>query len=219
MPPRTPRPAELIVLSARTRSALAQARQNLALYLEANPDVPLEDVAHTLALGRRAFDHRDAFTASSVADARRRIAASQDDPAAARIGRPAVGLLFPGSAEGYRAVASELHRNEPVYRAAVDRCLEAVADGGDRDRLRRICAGEAEMTSPARSDGPSPDAPALYWPRTVLCRTSRPRNRTPARIPRSIKRGTVARFWCRISVDREGSWLTTAATTTRSAGT
>ncbi|MBM3853477.1 MAG: type I polyketide synthase, partial [Verrucomicrobia bacterium] len=48
----------LLVVSARTPSALERAAENLALHLEANPELPLADVAWTLAVGRSAFDQR-----------------------------------------------------------------------------------------------------------------------------------------------------------------
>jgi acyl transferase domain-containing protein len=46
---------QLLTLSARTETALAQARKNLAGYLERETEVDLEDVAYTLQVGRRPF--------------------------------------------------------------------------------------------------------------------------------------------------------------------
>ncbi len=62
-------PWQLLVLSARTPSALARAAGNLADALAAQPGRNLADVAFTLAKGRRAFDHRRFVVARSVADA------------------------------------------------------------------------------------------------------------------------------------------------------
>src|SRR6185437_5443907 len=46
-------PAELLVLSAKTETALAVATQNLARHLRDNPGLSLADVAYTLQLGRK----------------------------------------------------------------------------------------------------------------------------------------------------------------------
>ncbi len=59
------RPAELLVLSARSAAALDAATQNLAAYFKSNPDANLADVAFTLEAGRRAFDHRRILVARS----------------------------------------------------------------------------------------------------------------------------------------------------------
>src|SRR3954466_4868776 len=55
------RPVELLVVSARTVPALAEASANLAHFLEVSPegDPPvLADIAHTLQVGRRGFVQR-----------------------------------------------------------------------------------------------------------------------------------------------------------------
>ena len=49
---------ELIVLSARTATALQTMRENLAQYLMEHPQVNLASVAHTLQIGRKAFEYR-----------------------------------------------------------------------------------------------------------------------------------------------------------------
>jgi len=68
-----PRPAatgpQILILSAKTRTALDAATTTLAAHLEANPDLDLRDVAFTLQMGRRAFDFRRFVLCESVAQA------------------------------------------------------------------------------------------------------------------------------------------------------
>jgi len=52
------RPWQLLVLSAKTASALESATANLAKYLAQHPDINLADVAYTLSKGRQAFNQR-----------------------------------------------------------------------------------------------------------------------------------------------------------------
>ena len=60
---------QLLVLSARTPAALGRAVENLAEHLERHPDLILADVAYTLALGRRAFEHRRWIVARTGSEA------------------------------------------------------------------------------------------------------------------------------------------------------
>src|SRR5512145_194190 len=61
-PARSPSPPaqpwQLLLLSAKTATALETAAANLDAYLQAHPDLNLADVAYTLQVGRVALDHR-----------------------------------------------------------------------------------------------------------------------------------------------------------------
>ncbi|MGZ4032193.1 MAG: type I polyketide synthase, partial [Tumebacillaceae bacterium] len=65
----TERPSQLVVLSAKTHTALETATDRLAAYLQEQPESNLADVAFTLQAGRRAFNHRRVLVARDVADA------------------------------------------------------------------------------------------------------------------------------------------------------
>jgi amino acid adenylation domain-containing protein len=62
------RPWQLLVLSARTETALAAATERLAEHLATHRDLKLPDVAWTLQVGRRAFEHRRAFLCRDSGD-------------------------------------------------------------------------------------------------------------------------------------------------------
>jgi phthiocerol/phenolphthiocerol synthesis type-I polyketide synthase E len=80
-PARTPqgatRPVQLLVLSARSSSALDRAARALANRLCEAPELPLADVAHTLRVGRRTFTHR----LVAACETREEAAAALIDPA------------------------------------------------------------------------------------------------------------------------------------------
>jgi amino acid adenylation domain-containing protein len=59
----------LLLLSARTESALEKMTGNLVDYLKNNPGVNLADVAYTLQVGRRAFSHRRMLVCSDSDEA------------------------------------------------------------------------------------------------------------------------------------------------------
>ncbi|MBB4302684.1 acyl transferase domain-containing protein/enoyl-CoA hydratase/carnithine racemase/aryl carrier-like protein [Rhodobium orientis] len=74
-PVREPAREQLFVLSARTPEQLQAQAERLADHLEAHPETAPEDVAFTLIAGRRAFEHRLALVAESLADAAARLRA------------------------------------------------------------------------------------------------------------------------------------------------
>jgi acyl transferase domain-containing protein/acyl carrier protein len=124
--PESHRP-NLLVLSARTESALAASVEKLRAFLEGNPTVHIDDAAFTLQNGRRAMPHRRFIVAADRAAA---IAALAAKPARLSIAhvdggakRPVV-LLLPGVGDHYVGMGRELYANFPSFRSEVDRCAE-----------------------------------------------------------------------------------------------
>ncbi|MEV2240431.1 SDR family oxidoreductase [Micromonospora sp. NPDC049891] len=118
------RPWQLLPLSARTTTALAQAAERLADHLEAHPDEELADVAFTLATRRRAFEQRRAVVAVDRADAVRRLRRAALAEASDTAGRPVkVAFLFPGQGTQHAGMARDLYDDDPVFRTELDRCL------------------------------------------------------------------------------------------------
>ncbi len=115
-------PAQLLLLSARTPSALASASANLAAHLAQHPELALADVAATLQLGRRAFRQRRALVVTDHAQA---IAALRSDkthsPTEALPQRPVV-FLFPDQGTQYVGMGQDLYHSQPRFRAVVDQC-------------------------------------------------------------------------------------------------
>src|SRR5690606_40571179 len=64
LPPESAAGPFLLLLSARTPGALAEATQRLAAHLDAQASIDLADVAYTLANGRKGFAQRAAWVVS-----------------------------------------------------------------------------------------------------------------------------------------------------------
>jgi len=119
------RASELLVLSAKTATALEARTRSLARHLTENPGVDLADVAYTLQVGRKGFVCRRALVCDSVADAVLSLteAASQRHAAPVRDRRaPTVAFLFPGQGAQHAFMASEIYREESRFREEVERC-------------------------------------------------------------------------------------------------
>ena len=90
---------QLLMLSARTETALDRAIVQLASYLRTNPDVNLSDVAYTLQVGRKAFPHRCVVLCENVTDALAALEGSNDGrrwKAVCDDLSPSIAFVFPG---------------------------------------------------------------------------------------------------------------------------
>jgi iturin family lipopeptide synthetase A len=164
------RPAQLLVLSARTPEALDAAADRLAGRLEEDQSLELADIAWTLQTGRREMEHRRIAVARDLVSA----AAALRDPARTASGRsqdrPSVVFLFPGLGDQSVDMARELYEREAVFREQVDLCAGKLEPWLGRD-LREVLFS-SEPWSPAvksskpdlkallRRDGGRPDDPA-----------------------------------------------------------
>ncbi|MBE4753170.1 amino acid adenylation domain-containing protein [Corallococcus sp. ZKHCc1 1396] len=130
------KPVQLLLLSAKTPAAVTQAAQRLAAHLQAHPELPLADVAHTLATGRRAFPFRKAVVATSAEEAVKALTATGAE-ATALESTPPLAFLFPGQGSQHPDMAHGLYRHAPAFRATVDACAEVLKPLLGRD-LREV---------------------------------------------------------------------------------
>lgn len=129
-PPRPSGPArdkQLLLLSAKTSSALNAATINLLNHLKQNPKADFADAAYTLQVGRAAFNHRrmlvcqhadEAIQLLQTLDPKRVLTQQQETK------DPPVVFMFPGQGAQYVNMGAGLYHTEPVFKAEVDSCAE-----------------------------------------------------------------------------------------------
>ncbi|QTA91521.1 type I polyketide synthase [Desulfonema magnum] len=117
----------LVLLSAKTESALNKMTVNLADHLKSHPEIQLADVAYTLQAGRKGFDYRGMALCQNITDAEtvfrnmnpRRVLTSfresQDR---------SVAFMFSGQGSQYVNMGRGLYQIEPAFREQVDLCSE-----------------------------------------------------------------------------------------------
>lgn len=121
------RPSQLLAISARTETALEAATANLTHHLEQQPDINLADVAYTLHLGRKAFNHRRILVCRDAREAADMLAAQRGRQSFTSVcaeKSPEVVFMFPGQGAQYVNMGRELYETEAVFRHEVDACAE-----------------------------------------------------------------------------------------------
>ena len=119
--------AHLIVLSAKTATALESRTEDLAGHLRREPGLSLADVAFTTQVGRTAFEHRRFLVCTDTEDSVRGLAG--ENRGRLRTARspqvpPSIAFMFPGQGAQHPGMAAGLYDSEPVFREEFDRCCE-----------------------------------------------------------------------------------------------
>ena len=119
------RPYHLITLSARSAAALDRQTEQLLEHIKGNPDLPIEDIAYTLQVGRAAFNYKRTFVASSREECIQ-LLEDKESPRvstthAVRKNRSVV-FMFPGQGSQHVNMSRDLYENEPIFRREMDIC-------------------------------------------------------------------------------------------------
>jgi amino acid adenylation domain-containing protein len=126
---------QLILLSAKTPTALDKMTKNLIEYFKnnllnhgnpanpINPGLTLTNAACTLQVGRKVFKHRGMLISTSASETVE--ALSRDFRTFhSEVEKPGVVFMFPGQGAQYVNVGWGLYRTEEIFRKELDRCFE-----------------------------------------------------------------------------------------------
>jgi acyl transferase domain-containing protein/acyl carrier protein/2-polyprenyl-3-methyl-5-hydroxy-6-metoxy-1,4-benzoquinol methylase len=120
------RPWQLLLLSAKTGTALETATSNLREYLQEHPNLHQADIAYTLQLGRRAFDYRRILVCEDLADAVK-VLTSEPQRILTQHHKPShrsVVFMFSPQGSQYVNMGRELYQTEALFHEQVDYCSE-----------------------------------------------------------------------------------------------
>ncbi len=163
------RPHQLLVLSARTASALEATTERLIGHLKEHCP-PEADVAYTLQTGRRIFEHRRYLVFRQTDD----LIAGLRKPDPRRDLRQApanrtIAFLFPGQGSQYPGMGKELYAGEEVYRKTLDHCAEILEPHLDFD-LRPSILSPDKPENAARLARTELTQPALFCVEYAMAR-------------------------------------------------
>ncbi|GAB1541057.1 hypothetical protein NUACC21_37270 [Scytonema sp. NUACC21] len=145
------RAQKLLVLSAKTGSALETATANLVDCLKQQPELNLADVAYTLQVGRKTLSYRRMVVCETIDDAVTALETQNPQRVVTHFQEPchrSVVFMFPGQGAQYANMGWELYQNEPTFRDCVDRCCDLLKPHLGLD-LRQVLYPSKEKTEEA----------------------------------------------------------------------
>lgn len=142
------RDPQLLVLSAKNRSALDRAAQNLASHISQHPEVRLADIAYTLQIGRSEFDERRFVVCRDPEDAAKRLADRGRMHTQTAGSDQRIAFMFTGQGAQHVNMGRRLYKSERIFREQVDRCAGILTSPMGRD-LRTILYPEGHNTDSA----------------------------------------------------------------------
>jgi acyl transferase domain-containing protein len=117
---------QLILLSAKTPTALERMTKNLVNHFKNNPNINLADAAYTLQVGRKTFQYRKMMVCASVDEAAEILAkkSKKVQTFLTREENPSVIFIFAGLGSHYVNMGWDLYQKEPVFREEMDSCFK-----------------------------------------------------------------------------------------------
>jgi acyl transferase domain-containing protein/acyl carrier protein len=117
---------QLILLSAKTESALKNMTRNLVEFLKLHPDMNLADAAYTLQVGRKAFRYRRMLVSANAREAVAELSSNSKKVQTflAKTEDPPVIFMFPGLGGQYVNMGRDLYEKEPLFQEEMNRCFE-----------------------------------------------------------------------------------------------
>jgi acyl transferase domain-containing protein/2-polyprenyl-3-methyl-5-hydroxy-6-metoxy-1,4-benzoquinol methylase/acyl carrier protein len=121
-------PWQLLLLSAKTDTALKTATTQLVEHLKQHLDLNLADVAYTYQIGRCAFNQRRILVCQTLEDVIKTLETRDTKRVFTKTVKgdknPSVVFMFSGQGAQYINMGLELYQTESVFREQIDHCAE-----------------------------------------------------------------------------------------------
>lgn len=125
----------ILTLSAKSNDALIQTFEEYDKFMISTPH-SFADIAYTSNIGRTPFEHRLALVASSLTEARQKIASKDYKKGLATLTDQAkVAFLFGGEGIQYVGMGKQLYFSNSTFKVAIDRCAQAIQNKIDESIL------------------------------------------------------------------------------------
>lgn len=114
------RPWQVLLLSAKTETALQIMTENLCTYLQRHDETPLADIAYTLQTGRSIFNYRQIVVCQNSSEAITLLQSKQGITTYQTEKGRSVSFVFSTPHKQYIEMAQELYHCEETFRASID---------------------------------------------------------------------------------------------------
>lgn len=156
---------QLLLLSAKTETALNEASSRLARHVATHPDSNLADIAFTLQTGRQQFKHRRTLVCSDLNEAGELLTQGNSQQVitqSSAVSKPSIAFMFSGQGAQYVHMAAGLYKNEPVFSEVLERCATLLKPHLDFDLLEILYPREDESAANEQLSETAVTQPALF---------------------------------------------------------
>lgn len=139
------RPWQLLLLSAKTITALDKMTANLVEHLENAPHLNLADTSYTLQVGRQIFEHRRMAVCKDIQDTKNTLTTLESPRVVTASQEPInrdIAFMFSGQGSQYVNMGFDLYLTESIFRENIDRCSEILQNHLSFDLREIIYPGE-----------------------------------------------------------------------------
>ena len=159
------RPEAVLLLSAKSKSALAERARDLSQWLAARPGTNVHSLAAYLQTKRSGHEFRQAVVCHSAEDAAAALGSQPHRHILARLAAAGASpaFLYCGGGAQYPGMMQGLYEFEPEFRQTVDRCAQAFKRLNGHD-LMPFFLGAASLSIDLAEQMQAPDVmfPALF---------------------------------------------------------
>ncbi|EPR13608.1 hybrid non-ribosomal peptide synthetase/type I polyketide synthase [Ruminiclostridium papyrosolvens] len=138
---------QLLVLSAKTESALQTQTRKLLDFIRGNPDENLSDIAYTLKVGRKPFQYRKMLICSDLKQAINVLegdVSGENHINVVKAYDRSINIVFMFSGQGaqYINMGIELYRYNSFFRQLIDKCFDILKLQSGRDLKEILYPGD-----------------------------------------------------------------------------
>jgi acyl transferase domain-containing protein/acyl carrier protein len=152
----------VVAFSARNETVLKELARRYRVWLGANPEAEIGDMAYTAAIGRSHLEDRAALVVHSAEEAKQLLSQLEQGEVGDGLFRnqvrnkPKVAWLFTGQGSQYVGMGRELYRSQPAAREVLDRCDRLLKNERDHSLLEVLFERQEDLNHTRYTQ------PALY---------------------------------------------------------
>jgi amino acid adenylation domain-containing protein len=125
------RSKQLIMLSAKTKTALRVYAHDLSRFLQKNDKIDLADLAYTLQVGREDFQNRLFLVVQDSNEAARKLRKMAENFSEHHVtqgGSPQIFFMFPGQGSQHINMGRDLYETETEFKKSVNQCSDMLTE-------------------------------------------------------------------------------------------
>ncbi|MFK7784055.1 MAG: type I polyketide synthase, partial [Crocinitomicaceae bacterium] len=124
--------SHIIPLAAQTKSSIVQFKQQLASYLQDNPDIGISDMSYTLLSRRNNYRYRQCLIAKDVEELKGLLDVNASSNKAGTLNDQRIVFMFAGQGSQYFQMGEQMYEQFPFFQSLMDEGLSILEKESSR---------------------------------------------------------------------------------------